>query len=46
MRYLNISYRRMFYLPNYGYRIPNVTWQGDDLYSIGNTDLKRKCMTM
>ena len=42
MRYLNISYRRMFYLPNYGYRIPNVTWQGDDLYSIGNTDLKKE----
>lgn len=42
MRYLSISYRRTFNLPSLGYMLPNVTWQGDDLYSTGNMNLKKE----
>lgn len=42
MRYLSISYRHYYSMPNYNYRLPTVVWQGENLYSIGNTNLKKE----
>ena len=42
MRYLSIGYRHYYSMPNYNYRLPTVVWQGENLYSVGNTNLKKE----
>lgn len=42
MRYLGIGYRHYYSMPNYNYRLPTVVWQGENLYSVGNTNLKKE----
>lgn len=42
MRYLSIGYRHYYSMPNYNYRLPTVVWQGENLYSTGNTNLKKE----
>lgn len=41
-RALQVSYRHFYSLPNYNYRLPTVTWQNENTYSIGNTDLNKE----
>lgn len=37
--HIEFNYRHYYSLPNYNYRLPTVTWQGENVYSIGNPDL-------
>ena len=41
-RYLTLGFKHYYSLPNYNYRIPSVVWQSNNLYSIGNTNLKKE----
>ena len=41
-RFIDISYRHAYSLPNYNYKVPTVVWQGENQYSIGNPDLKKQ----
>lgn len=41
-RYLTFGFKHYYSLPNYNYRIPSVVWQSNNLYSIGNTNLKKE----
>lgn len=41
MRFLSVSLRQLYQLPNIGYMTPNVTWQYADRYNTGNPDLKK-----
>ena len=40
--FLNIGYKHYYSLPNYNYKLPTVTWQNENLYSIGNPDLTKE----
>lgn len=41
-RYLTFGFKHYYSLPNYNYSIPSVVWQSNNLYSIGNTNLKKE----
>ena len=41
MRFLSVSLRQLYQIPNIGYMTPNVTWQYADRYNTGNPDLKK-----
>lgn len=40
--YISVGYRHYYSLPNYNYLIPTVVWQGENLYSIGNPNLRKE----
>ena len=40
--YIDFSYRYFYSLPNYNYLLPTVTWQRENVYSIGNPDLTQE----
>lgn len=40
--YISIGLRHYYSLPNYNYSLPTVVWQGENLYSIGNPDLRKE----
>lgn len=42
MHYVYVSYRHYYSLPNYNYRLPSISWQGENVYSIGNPDLNKE----
>lgn len=42
MHYVYVSYRHYYSLPNYNYRLPSISWQGENVYSTGNPDLNKE----
>ena len=42
LHYIALGLRHYYSLPNYNYRIPTMIWQGENLYSIGNPDLRKE----
>lgn len=42
LHYIAIGLRHYYSLPNYNYSIPTVVWQSENLYSIGNPNLRKE----
>lgn len=42
MHYVYVSYRHYYSLPNYNYLLPSISWQGENVYSIGNPGLNKE----
>lgn len=40
--YLSLGYRHYYSLPNYYYQIPAMNWQSENMYAIGNPDLRKE----